>query len=216
MQHIIRIDSTRPSTAIVRRILHTHTFQNHSETDGFWMLFNFLRFFNQRWFLINFGTPLEVDFYHFVLLLFRGLRSFVLSVSFDVYLLVGLCEEMAPGSVVICAENSMSAIVFVRFHSSRCLVNWMISNRLWDAFLVAFWVYWIHFCWFVFGLGSRSENKWFSRGSLEGPRLREPGQVRVKGSSVGPLPANHRWQTCYSLTADTRTSRLTIADRRNA
>ena len=35
------------------------------------------------------------------------------------------------------------------------------------------------------GFGRRSENHRFSMGTLEGPRLREHGQVRLKGRSVG-------------------------------
>ena len=35
---------------------------------------------------------------------------------------------MTPGSVFGCAENIINAMVFVRFHFFRYLVNWMISN----------------------------------------------------------------------------------------
>jgi len=42
--------------------------------------------------------------------------------------LVGLGEEMTPGSVVGCIENIESTMVFYRFHFFRYLVNWMISN----------------------------------------------------------------------------------------
>ena len=38
------------------------------------------------------------------------------------------------------------------------------------------------------GLGSSSENQWFLRGTLEGSRLRQHGQVVVKPRSVGPDP----------------------------
>ena len=59
--------------------------------------------------------------------------------------LVGLGEEMTPGSVVGCAEDMINTVVFVRFHFFTYLVNCMISNRLLDVFLVAFWVPWVHF-----------------------------------------------------------------------
>jgi hypothetical protein len=58
---------------------------------------------------------------------------------------VGLGEEMTPESEVGCAENIVNTVVFERFHFFTCLVNWMISNRLLDVFLVAFWVPWAHF-----------------------------------------------------------------------
>ena len=58
---------------------------------------------------------------------------------------VGLGEEMAPESEVGCGENIVNNMVFVRFHFFTCLVNWLISNRLWDVFLVAFWVPWANF-----------------------------------------------------------------------
>ena len=59
--------------------------------------------------------------------------------------LVGLGEEMPAGSVVGRGENMLNAPVFVRFHFFACLVNWMISNRLLQVFLGAFWVPWAQF-----------------------------------------------------------------------
>ena len=58
---------------------------------------------------------------------------------------VGLGEEMTPESEVGCAENIVNTVVFVRFHFFTCLVNWSISNRLLDVFLVACWVPWADF-----------------------------------------------------------------------
>ena len=68
---------------------------------------------------------------------------------------MGLGQKMIPGSVVGCAENIVNAMVSVRFHFFTYPVNWMISNRLWDVFLVAFWVPWTHFFCFlkVWGVG---------------------------------------------------------------
>ena len=58
---------------------------------------------------------------------------------------MGLGEKMMPGSVVGCAETILNTVVFIRFSFVTYLVNWMISNRLLDVFLVAFWVPWAHF-----------------------------------------------------------------------
>ena len=60
---------------------------------------------------------------------------------------VGLGEEMTQleGSVVGCVENIVNTGAFVRFCLFTYLVNWMISNRLLDVFLVAFWVPWANF-----------------------------------------------------------------------
>ena len=55
---------------------------------------------------------------------------------------VGLGEEMTPESEVGCPENILNTVGFVRFNFFTCLVNWLISNRLLDVFLVAFWVPW--------------------------------------------------------------------------
>ena len=66
-------------------------------------------------------------------------------VSSEVCFLVGLGQEMIPGSVVGWAENVANIAVFVRFHLFTYSVNWMISNRLLDAFLEAFWVPWVQF-----------------------------------------------------------------------
>ena len=52
--------------------------------------------------------------------------------------LLGLGQNMKPGSVVGCAENIVNTVVFVRFHFFTSSVNWMISNRFFDVFLVAF------------------------------------------------------------------------------
>ena len=53
--------------------------------------------------------------------------------------------EMIPESEVGCAENIANTVVFVRFHFFTYSVNLVISNRLLDVFLLAFWVPWIHF-----------------------------------------------------------------------
>ena len=58
---------------------------------------------------------------------------------------MGLGQKMIPGSVVGRAENIIDIVVFVRFHFFTYSVNWMISNRLLDVFLVAFRVPWTHF-----------------------------------------------------------------------
>ena len=42
--------------------------------------------------------------------------------------LVGLSEEMIPGSDVGCVQDMTNTVVFVRFHFSTYLVNWMISD----------------------------------------------------------------------------------------
>ena len=76
---------------------------------------------------------------------FNGLRLSILRVSSEVCFLVGLGQKMMPGSVVGCAENIVNTVVFIRFHFFTYSVNWMISNRLLDVFLVAFWVPWAHF-----------------------------------------------------------------------
>ena len=52
---------------------------------------------------------------------------------------------MIPGSVVGRTENIANTVIVVRFQFFTYLVNWMISNRLFDVFLVAFWVPWAHF-----------------------------------------------------------------------
>ena len=67
--------------------------------------------------------------------------------------LVGLGEEMMPGSGVGCTENIVNTVVFVRFHFFTCLVNWMIFNRLLDVFLMASWVPGLHFFSFLKVLG---------------------------------------------------------------
>ena len=78
-------------------------------------------------------------------LFFIGSRLSILRVSSEVCFLVGLGQKMMPGSVVGCAENIINTVVFVRFHFFTYSVNWMISNRLLNVFLVAFWVPWAHF-----------------------------------------------------------------------
>jgi len=56
------------------------------------------------------------------------------------------------------------------------------------------------------GPGGRLEMWWFFRGTLEGPRLRQPTQGRVTGWSVGPSKqvTDHRWPSSRQLKADTR------------
>ena len=61
-----------------------------------------------------------------------------MSVSSEVCFLMGLGVKMVSGSVVGCAENIVNTVVFVRFHFFTYSVNWMISNRLLNVFLVAF------------------------------------------------------------------------------
>ena len=88
-------------------------------------------------------------------LFFLGLRLLMLRVGSEVCFLVGLDQKMIPGSVVGCVENITNTMVFVRFHFFTYLVNWVISNRLLDVFLIAFWVPWTHFFLFlrVWGVG---------------------------------------------------------------
>ena len=59
-----------------------------------------------------------------------------MSVSSEVCFLMGLGVKMVPGSVVGCVENIANTVVFVRFHFFTYLVNWLISNRLLEVFLV--------------------------------------------------------------------------------
>ena len=94
-----------------------------------------------RFFMIfsGFGEPVGSRF------LASFLRLTILRVSSEVCFLVGLGQKMMPGSVVGCAENMVNTMVFVRFHFFMYSVNWMISNRLLDVFLVASWVPWAHF-----------------------------------------------------------------------
>ena len=75
---------------------------------------------------------------------FLGTRLSILSVSSEVCFLLGLGEKVVPGSVVGCAENITNTMVFVTFHFFTYLVRWMISDRLLDDFLIAFWVPWAH------------------------------------------------------------------------
>ena len=42
--------------------------------------------------------------------------------------LVGLSEEMIPGSDVGCVQDMTNTVVVVRFPFFAYLVNWMISN----------------------------------------------------------------------------------------
>ena len=92
----------------------------------------------------GFGEPVGSRFLT-SFLFFHGLRLSVLRVSSEMCFLVGLGQKMMPGSVVGCAENIVNTVVFVRFHFFTYSVNWMISNRLWDVFLVAFWIPWADF-----------------------------------------------------------------------
>ena len=92
----------------------------------------------------GFGSLLGVYFLA-VCLFFLGSRLSILSVSSEMSFLMGLGEELVPGSVVGCVENMVNTVVFVRFHFFTYLVNWLISNRLWGVFLVGFWVPWAHF-----------------------------------------------------------------------
>ena len=92
----------------------------------------------------GFGEPVGSRFLA-SFLFFLGLRLSILRVSSEVCFLVGLGQKMMPGSVVGCAENIVNTMVFVRFYFFTYSVNLMISNRLLDVFLVAFWVPWAHF-----------------------------------------------------------------------
>ena len=74
-----------------------------------------------------------------------GLKLLILRVGSEVCFFVGLGQKMIPGSVVGCAENIVNTLVLVRFHFFTYSVNWLISNRLFGVFLVAFWVPWAHF-----------------------------------------------------------------------
>ena len=85
----------------------------------------------------GFGEPVGSRFFAFFFFLL-GLRFSILRVSSEVSFLVGLGQKMMPGSVVGCAENIINTMVFVRFHFFTYSVNWMISNRLLDVFLIAF------------------------------------------------------------------------------
>ena len=85
----------------------------------------------------GFGEPVGSRFFA-SFLFFLGLRLSILRVSSEVCFLVGLGQKMMPGSVVGCAENIVNTMVFVRFHFFTYSVNWMISNRLLDVFLVVF------------------------------------------------------------------------------
>ena len=55
-----------------------------------------------------------------------------------------------------CAETIINTVVFVRFHFSSCLVNWVSSERLLDLFLVVWGLRWPLFLAFE-GLGSMLE-----------------------------------------------------------
>jgi len=90
-------------------------------------------------FLMDLENLLGVEFYQFACF-FLVSRLSILSVSSEVCFLVGLGQKMMPGSVVGCAENIANTMVFVRFHFFTYAVNWIISNRLLDVFLIAFWV----------------------------------------------------------------------------
>ena len=94
-----------------------------------------------------------------------------MSVSSEVCFLIGLGEKMVPESVVGCVENVVNTVVFVRFHFFTYSVNWMISNRLLDVFLIAFWIPWAHFFGLsrVWGEGLKIDD--FRRCSLAGLSL---------------------------------------------
>ena len=111
---------------------------SRTKADSLGSRVRFLMIFN------GFGNLLGVYLLS-VCLFFLGSRLSILSVSSEVCFLVGLGEKMVPGSVVGCAENIVNTMVFVRFHFFTYSVNWMISNRLLDVFLVAFWIPWAHF-----------------------------------------------------------------------
>ena len=76
---------------------------------------------------------------------------------------------MTTGCVIGCAENIVNSMVFVRFHFFRYLVNWTTSNRLLDAFLVAFWTPWAHFFLFSRVLGAGLKIDDFLGVPWEGP-----------------------------------------------
>ena len=92
----------------------------------------------------GFGEPVGSPFL-LVFLFCCGYRLSIFSVSSEVCFLVGLGQKMMPGSVLGCAENIISIVVFVRFHFFTYLANWLISNRLLGVFLAGFLVPWAHF-----------------------------------------------------------------------
>ena len=92
------------------------------------------------------GTSWESIFNKFLVFSWFEVINFeFVRVSSEVCFLVGLGQKMMPGSVVGCAENIINTMVSVRFHFFTYSVDWMISNRLLDVFLVAFWVPWTQF-----------------------------------------------------------------------
>ena len=98
----------------------------------------FLMIFSGFWELVRSRFLAMFSFY-------LGWKSSILRVGSEVCFLVGLDQKMTPGSVVGCGENIANTVVFVRFYFFTYSVNLMISNRLLDVFLVAFWVPWAHF-----------------------------------------------------------------------
>ena len=92
----------------------------------------------------GFGEPVGSRFLA-SFLFFLGLRLSISRVGSEVCFLVCLGQKMMPGSVVGCGKNITNTMVFVRFYFFTYSVNWMISNRLLDVFLVAFWIPWAHF-----------------------------------------------------------------------
>ena len=81
----------------------------------------FLMIFN------GFGSLLGVYFLSGCLFFF-GSRLSILSVSSEMSFLMGLGKKIVPESVVGCVENMVNTVVFMRFHFSTYLVNWLISN----------------------------------------------------------------------------------------
>ena len=71
----------------------------------------------------------------------------------------GFGSEMITGSVVGYAENIINTMAFVSFHFFTYSVNWMISNRLLDVFLIAFLGTLGSLSLIFEGLGCRSENR---------------------------------------------------------
>jgi len=92
----------------------------------------------------GFGEPVGSRFLA-SFLFFLGLRLSILRVGSEVCFLVGLGQEMMPGSVVGCAENIVNTVVFVRFHFFTYFMKWVIFNRLLKVFLIAFCVPWAAF-----------------------------------------------------------------------
>ena len=120
-----------------------------------------------------------------------------------------------PGCGVECVKNIINTLFFCEVSLFHVFIELDDIQSTLGCLFGSFGSTWNSLFLIFEGPRSRSGIRRFSRDTLEGPRLRQHSQVRVKTRSVGPLPANHRLQACYSIEADTRTRRLTVADRKN-